>query len=298
MNASDPSRIVAVHALAELYEHDGKFSDLEPIMWEVLEHCDAHGGDCCEVQMAALYHAGIALSSQGKSEESKDVGRRLGALGGPGLQFPLPSKKAGFLQTSTTFGMYGVCLKAAGRMEDAEEWFRKALGDPETTGLTWSYKNVWTMFELAECLRDARRLGEAEEWLQRALKIEKDTSGGLRLAVVDALNKLARCWREAGRPGEAEKLWQRMLKIEEKHLGPDHEGVPYTLHELAQCAQEAGRPGEAEELLKRALEIRDKLGPDDVQVAVTLHELAVCVREAGRPGEAEPFSRRALGIKE
>ncbi|CAN0449734.1 unnamed protein product, partial [Ectocarpus sp. 12 AP-2014] len=203
MDTSNPSKIVAVHALAELYEHDDKFSDLEPIMRKVLEHCDAHGGDCLEVQMAALYHARIALSSQGRFKESKDVERRLGELGGPGLQLPLPSKKTGFLQTSTTFGMYGVCLKAAGRMEDAEKWFRKALRAPETGGLTGSYKNVWAMFELAQCLQEARRFEEAEAVLGRALKIEEDTLGPGHLYVASTLYELALSAREAGRPGDA-----------------------------------------------------------------------------------------------
>ena len=258
MNASNPSKMLAVHVVAELYEHDDKFGEVEPIMKRVLEHGDVHGGDSAEVQMAALYHTRISLSAQGgRDQESEDVERRLGELGGPGLQFPLPSDGAGFLRIATTFSIYGVCVKAAGRLKDSEEWFRKALKAQEMGGLTACYQNVWAMIELGEVVRQAGRPGEAEDLFRRALEIQEARLGADDPGVAYyTLHELGLCVREAGRPGEAEGLFRRALEVKEARLGADDPQVAYTLHELRRCVREAGRPGEAEGLLRRAVEIR------------------------------------------
>ncbi|CAM9536411.1 unnamed protein product, partial [Scytosiphon promiscuus] len=299
MDASNPSKILAVRVVAEVYYHDHKFGELENLMRKVLEHCDVHGGGGLEVQMMALYYTRNALGWQGRHREREDVARRLGELGGPGLQLPRHSDGAGFLQMSTTFSIYGVCARAAGRMQDAEEWFRKALETQDTGGLATSYEAVFAMVELGQCAQEAGRFEEAEEWLERALEIEEAKLAPDDLQVAFTLHELALSMREAGRPGEAVPLLERALEIEEAKWGPGDVRVAYAMHQLALSVREAGRPGEAVLLLERALEIEEaKSGPDNVRVAHTLHELGRSVREAGRPGEAVPLLERALGIEE
>ena len=282
MDVSDPLKTVAVRVVAEVYVHDGKVGELEELMRKVLEQGDAHGGDCVEVQMMALYYIRNALSDQGRHQEREDVARRLGEFGGPGVQLPLPSDGAGFSQISTTFSMYGVCARAAGRMENAEEWFRKALKAQETGGLTASYQAVFVMVELGECAQIAGQLEKAEAWFERALEIEEAKLGPDDVQVAYTLCVMGNCMREAGKYKEAEGLLQRSLKIYEAKLGPDDVQVAYTLEGLALSVRKAGRPGDAVPLFERAVEIKEaKLGPDHVEVAYTLHQLARSVREAG-----------------
>eukprot|EP00752_Nemacystus_decipiens_P007264 g6502.t1 len=299
MDASDRAKVLAVRVVAEAYVHDRKFGELEELVRKVLEQCDAQEGDCLEVQMMALYYTRNALSVQGRHREGEDAARRLGELGDPGLQLPLPSDGAGFLQTSTTFSIYGVCARAAGRMEDAEEWFRKALKAQETGGLTASHQAVFAMVELGECAQETRRFQEAEAWFERALEIEEAKLGPDELRIANILYELARSVREAGRPGDAVALFQRALEIEEAKVGPDDVAVAHTLHGMARSVRKAGRPGDAVALFQRALEIKEaKLGPDKVGVADTLCWLALSVRDAGRPGDAVALFQRALEIKE
>lgn len=148
MDASNPRKVLAVRLVAEVYCHDRKVGELEELMREVLRVSDVHDGDCVEVQMTALYYIRNALSDQGRRREREDVAHRLGEFGGPGVLLPLPRDGSEFLQTSTTFSIYGVCAREAGRMEDAEEWFRKALKAQETGGLTASHQAVFAMVEL------------------------------------------------------------------------------------------------------------------------------------------------------
>eukprot|EP00752_Nemacystus_decipiens_P003122 g2891.t1 len=195
--------------------------------------------------------------------------------------------------------MYGVCAKAAGRMEDAEEWFRKALTAQETGGLTASYQAVFVLVELGLCSQKAGRVKEAEACYERALEIEEAQLGPDDLQVAVTRRDLGRCLWEAGRPGDAEPLLRRALEIKEAKLGLDDIQVAYTLHELGACMLDAGKYGEAEPLLRRSLEIKEaKLGFNDPQVAYALHQLGVCVRASEKYGEAEALFRRALGIKE
>ena len=296
MDASDASKILAVCVVAELYEHDRKFGELEELMRKVLK---GDGGNCREVQMAALYYTMNSLGWQGRFQESKYAEFRLGKLAGPGVELQLPSEGTGFLQVSVTFSMYGACAKAAGLHKDAEELFRKALKAHEDGGLTGSYDIVWALHEMGVCAREARRLGEAEGLFKRALEMKEAKLGRDDAQVAVTLHEMGVCVWQARRLGEAEMLFKRALEIKEAKLGRDDVQVAVTLHEMGVCAREARRLGEAEMLFKRALEILEaKLGRDDVQVAYTLKEMGVCVRQARRLGEAEMLFKRALEILE
>lgn len=124
VDAFDCLKILAVNVVAELFEHDRKFSELEALMKRVLEHCDTHEGGCREVQMTALYFIEHSLISQGRFQESKDVTRRLGNMVSPSTHIQVPkSGTTCVAQTATTFHTYGICAVAAGRLKNAEECF-------------------------------------------------------------------------------------------------------------------------------------------------------------------------------
>lgn len=300
MDATSRSKPSAVDFVAKLFDHDQKFGELEALMQRVLNHCDDHGEGSPEVQMTALHHTRQSLLSQGRYQESDDVKRRLGEMIGPSFRVQEPDCGSGFAQTSTTFHIYGVCAKAAGRLKDAEEWFRKALKVEEDGGHTASSQAVSTLHELGSCVRRAGRLGDAEELLKRALEIMvKAKLGSDHLYVARTLLNLSKCVLQAGRNGEAEELFTRVLGIKEAKLGADSVGVAVTLRGMGMCAREAGRLVEAEELCRRALKIKEaKMGADHPKVARTLHELGSCVRQAGRLAEAGELLERALEIRE
>ncbi|CAM9316105.1 unnamed protein product [Sphacelaria rigidula] len=299
MDTSDHSKIRAVHVVAELFQHDLKFRELEGIMQRVLQHCGDHEGDCREVKMTALYYTRNSLFWQGRFQEGDNVTRQLSELAEPGFQLQMPDDGADFLQMSTAFNIYGVCAAAAGNQEDAEHWFRKTLKAQEDGGLTESYQIGWAMFEIGACVRQAGRPEEAEKLFKGALKIQQAKLRADDPQIAVTLHSIGLCVREAGRPKKAERFFKRALEILQNKLGPDDRQVAVMLHSMGLCVREAGRPEDAAKLFKRALKIKQaKLGDDDLQVAVTLHPMGLCVREAGRPEQAINLFKRELEIQQ
>lgn len=287
MDFSDQSKNQAVNFVAELFDHDQKFGELEALMQRVIKQCDDHGGDHPDVQMTALHHTRQSLLSQGRVQESDDVKRRLGKMVCLSFQPQVPGDGTGFAQTSTAFHTYGVSAVAAMRLEDAEEWFRKALKVEEDGGCTASSQTVSTLHALGMCVREAGRPEEAKDLLERALEIKEANLGADHLHVAYSLHSMGLCVQEAGRPWEAEELFRRALEIK-KAKGADDVDVAMTMHSMGLCVRLSGRLLEAKELFRQALEIKEaKLGVDNYQVTLTRLELGLCVEQAGRSAETE-----------
>lgn len=86
---------------------------------------------------------------------------RLGVLIGPDFKPHLPDGDAGVAHTA--FHIYGVCTRATGRLQDAEERFWKALRVEEDGGRTGSsHAVVLILHAMDRCVREAGRPEEAE----------------------------------------------------------------------------------------------------------------------------------------
>ncbi|CAB1114324.1 unnamed protein product [Ectocarpus sp. CCAP 1310/34] len=276
MEASDASQVHAVHVLAELCCHGEKLGELEAIMRKLLEHYDAHGGGCPEVEMIALYIipemllVGWDAIPSGKQLSAVEVG------GGLATSF-----QGGFAKVEL-----GECAQKAGRLGDAEAWFRQALKIQEA--------NLG-----GDKVQEGRKIVEAEVFFRRALKIKETTLGPDGFAVAVVLYELVLCVREAGKFAETEALLRRAVHICVYKLRADDLQVSVVLHGLGPCLREAGKFTEAEALFRRGLEIREAtLGPGDRMLVVTLNELGGCLRKAGESAGVEAFLRRVLKIKE
>eukprot|EP00752_Nemacystus_decipiens_P008095 g7236.t1 len=205
----------------------------------------------------------------------------------------------GSLDVASTLYNLGVCASKAGRTEEAEGLYRRALTIREEK-LGVDHPHVAsTLHNLGVCALEAGKMEEAKGFLRRALTIREEKLGVDHPDVASTLMELGLCALRTGRTEEAEGLYRRALTIREKKLGVDHPDVASTLYNLGVFASKAGRTEEAEGLYRRALTIREeKLGVDHPHVAYTLHNLGVCVKRAGRTEEAEGLFRRALTIGE
>ena len=242
MEASDPSTIDAVHAVAYLHFSDKKVSELERIMRKVLGHCDVHGVNSVDVQRAAVYYIWCSIGGQGRSQEEEDLTRRLGELCGPGSQIPKLPGGTSLVRASKTLRIYGAGVEAAGRRKEAEEWYRKLLKNQEAEVGDDDLELARTQCDLGVCLRQAGNYGEAEALLKRALEIREDNSGPDHSDVAWALTYLGECVWKAGRPGDAVPLLRRVLEIKEAKLGPDDLVVADMRSVLARCVEEGGGP--------------------------------------------------------
>jgi len=264
ISASNSSNNHDLNVVAELYEQDQKFAEMETLMRGVLEGVENDGGDDFTVPMTALWYLLRSIAIQGRFTEDGVVTdrlgklyeaatRRLGNLHESILEPPMPDGGAGHAHWSTTLNAYGVGAAAAGRHNDGVQWFRKALKAQEKVGLSAILQAVSTLLELGRCLRKSRRSEEAERTLQRALQI-KAKLGPDDLQVAWVLQELGMSVQELGRRREAVASFERMRNIVEARKA--FAWVPVAQAHLDRCLTGEWRPGEAE--AKRALDTEAK----------------------------------------
>ncbi|CAM9777732.1 unnamed protein product, partial [Laminaria digitata] len=196
----------------------------------------------------------------------------------------------------------GVCVRQAGRLEEAERLLTRAIAIEKARTGTDDVLVARAMFHLGVCVRLAGRLGDAEKLLRQSLDIETVRRGPDDVHVARTLYELGLCARFSGRLTEARELLGRALEIRETRLGPDDVSVGQTLYELGVCVRQDGRQEESEVFLRRALVIKKAAAvgsKDDVSMAPTLFQLGICVLQAGRRlEEAETLLRNVLEIEE
>jgi tetratricopeptide (TPR) repeat protein len=190
-----------------------------------------------------------------------------------------------------TYEWLGIVAQERGRLDEAEEWYRRSRGIKEELddrqGMAHSYHQVGMVAQLRG------RLDEAEEGYRRALAIQEERSD--RQGMAHSYHQLGMVARDRGHLDEAEEWYRRALGIEEE-VG-DRPKMASTYHELGMVARDRGRLDEAEEWYRRALAIKEELG-DRPKMASTYHELGRVAQLRGRLDEAEEWYRRALAIKE
>ena len=115
-----------------------------------------------------------------------------------------------------TLHRLGVCKREAGRLEEAEQLFRRCLVVTEVK-LGPEHKNVaTTLHHLGVCTREAGRLEEAEQLLRRSLAIGELKLDSEHARVADTLHHLGVCVLGDRRVEEAEILLRRCLAIQQK----------------------------------------------------------------------------------
>lgn len=312
-------------------EQAGRFEDAERLFRRCLAIKEVKKGPEDWEIADALHRLGVCVRNAGRLEEAEELLRRclaideadlglgderaswsseqpvdLSQVEGQPDGMKAPSRRslgvkpgAGVMKIAGALYELSVCVQQAGRLDEAEEVWRRCLAITEAELGPNDGEVSAILHQLGVCLRFAGRLDEAEELFRRCLAIDEGNFGEERKPVANTLYQLAGCVREAGRLGEAQELWRRYLAIVEVELGPEHMNVADALHELGTCARDTGRLEEAEEVLKRCLAIKEtELGLEDVRVAYTLHDLGMCIRFAQRPAEAEELLSRCLAIKE
>ena len=220
---------------------------------------------------------------------------------------------------------------AQGRLEEAEDWYRKSLAISEEQGdrrgmassyhqlgrvsqdrgwldqaETWYRKSLAIFGELgdrpgtASCyhhlsmLAQARgRLREAEDWCSRSLAIFMEL--GDRPHVAHSYVQLGMIDQTLGLVDQAEEWYLRAVAIREEL--EDRPGLASSYHLLGMIAENQGRLDEAQQWYLKALAMREELG-DRPGMALAYHHLGTVAQQRGRLEEAEEWYRRALATFE
>lgn len=185
----------------------------------------------------------------------------------------------------------GVIAQQAGRLDEAEQWFRQSLVAMEDLGDRGSMANVYHQLGNVAYLRGS--LDQAEEWYRQALIVKEDL--GNQAALASTYHQLGMVAQHRGDLDAAEHWTQQSLERRES-VG-DRPGAARSYHQMGMLAMEHGRLEEAEEWYHRALTIFQDTGtrPD---MASTSHQLGTVAHRRGRLQEAEQWYRQALAINE
>jgi tetratricopeptide (TPR) repeat protein len=192
---------------------------------------------------------------------------------------------------SVIYHQLGLTAQDRGRLDDAEDWYRKALTINEELGNRPHMSAVY--HQLGMTAQDRGRLDEAEDWYRKALTIEEELGNRPHMSAV--YHQLGMTAQDRGRLDEAGDWYRKSLTIEED-LG-NRPGMALTYHQLGNIAYLRGRLDEAEDWYRQALTIAEDLG-DRPGMADTYHQLGMTAQARGRLDEAEDWYRKSLTIKE
>ncbi len=148
----------------------------------------------------------------------------------------------------------GVTAQDRGRLDEAEDWYRKSLAIEEELGDRPGLAR--TYHQLGMTAQDRGRLDEAEDWYRKSLAINEEL--GDRPGLATSYHQLGRTAQDRGRLDEAEDWYRKSLAIKDE-LG-DRPGLASSYHQLGMTAQDRGRLDEAEDWYRKSLVIKEELG--------------------------------------
>ena len=184
----------------------------------------------------------------------------------------------------------GITAQDRGRLDEADDWYRKALTIFEELGDRPAMANTYG--QLGITAQDRGRLDEADDWYRKALTIFEEL--GDRPAMANTYGQLGITAQDRGRLDEADDWYRKALTIQ-KELG-HRPGMADTYHQLGMTAQARGRLDEADDWYRKALTIEEELSHRP-GMASTYHQLGTTAQHRGRLDEADDWYRKALTIQ-
>ena len=282
----------SLNNLANLYLHQGRYDEAEPLLHRSLAIREKVLGENHPRVATSLNTLAELYRNQGRYDQAEPLYHRSLAIREKALGENHPDVAA-------SLNNLALLYRDQGRYNQAEPLLHRSLAIVEKA-LGENHPDVArSLNNLAELYRNQGRFDEAEPLYKRSLAIWEKVLGENHPDVAISLNNLAELYRNQGRYDQAEPLYHRSLAIWEKALGENHPNVAASLHNLAGLYQAQGRYDQAEPLYHRSLAIDEKvLGENHPSVATSLNNLAGLYSDQGRFDEAEPLLHRSLAISE
>ncbi|HEV3290257.1 MAG TPA: tetratricopeptide repeat protein, partial [Streptosporangiaceae bacterium] len=192
---------------------------------------------------------------------------------------------------SVLYHQLGMAAQDRGRLDEADDWYRKALTIEEELGNR--PRMAITYHQLGSTAKLRGRPDEADDWYRKSLTINEELGDRPRMAIT--YHQLGITAQARGRLEQADDWYRKSLAINEE-LG-NRPGMAATYHQLGGTAQDRRRLDEADDWYRKALAINEELG-DRPGMASTYHQLGITAQDRGRLDEAEDWYRKALNIKE
>ena len=187
----------------------------------------------------------------------------------------------------------GLVMQAEGKLDQAEEMFRRALVVLDRTSGRSGATAGTILQHLADVCWARNDLDAAAANYEEAARQFSAALGDAHPRHAAALNGWARVRRDQQRPQEAEELYRMAIHVYERHQAKHPADLVVPLHNLALLLMEQGRLDEAGPLLERAVALAEKnrLGKGDAQVV--LRSMTRYCQAVGDVERAAAFEERA-----
>jgi tetratricopeptide (TPR) repeat protein len=203
----------------------------------------------------------------------------------------------GCLQVASAANALGILYKYAGRFDEADAAYRRAMAAVDGAGGADPLTRACLLHNLGGLAHSRGRPQEGIPAAEAGLALRVEALGELHPDTGRDLNALGALYELADRVEDAADAYDQALAVFEACYGPDHFEVAMVCANQAVLVAGQGDGVEAERLGHRALTIFEELlGPDDAEVALTLLNLGVAVASQERLDEALTLVTRAEAI--
>jgi tetratricopeptide (TPR) repeat protein len=185
----------------------------------------------------------------------------------------------------------GSIARSQGRLDEADEWIRQAFGFWEQSRDQMSMANGYHELGIIAQLRS--RFDEAAQWYHKALDIKSEL--GDRYGMISAYHQLGMVAELCGRLAEADLWYRQALGLEEELRNRPR--IAQTCHHLGRLAQERERFDEAEQWYRHSLAISEELD-DKPGMTTSYGQLGILAQSRDRLDEAEQWYRRSHAVSE
>jgi tetratricopeptide (TPR) repeat protein len=182
----------------------------------------------------------------------------------------------------------GMTAQERGRLDEAEDWYRKALTISEELGNRPGMASTYHQLGITAQARG--QLDDAEDWYRKVLTIEEEL--GNRPGMASTYHQLGMTAQDRGRLDDAEDWYRKVLTIEEE-LG-NGPGMAMTYGQLGLLAEARQQPGQALDWIVRCVTLFDQFphpstGPGPVHLARFTRQLGIpALEEAWRQVTGQP----------
>jgi tetratricopeptide (TPR) repeat protein len=283
-----PSRLaITLHALATIYNLQGRYKEAEPLCRRALALVDASPGAIESSSiLSTLASIEIHIGEYGQAEQN--IRRAITIR----LQY-FKDHDPDLVAYYTTLG---VVLCSEGRCKQANEVVQHALRLCETSFVDCQTAIATARTTLGAINVNLKRYSEAEEWHRGALDLLVATYGPSNAVLVPTLAELASLHASRNRYAEAAATGRRALEIAAKEL-PYSDAAAKAALAVGQALAGQRRLEAAEPYFKQSLAILERSrGSEAFEYAVAMQQYARFLRGAKRSPEANAIETRAAAV--
>ncbi len=202
-----------------------------------------------------------------------------------------PETRVTQARITVSYNQLGMIAYLQGRLEQAEDWYHKALDSAQEARYQAQVGAV--LHNLGIVTQEQERLDDAENWYRMAHAIREEL--GDQAGMANTYHQLGMVAKLRGQLDDAEGWYLKALSIYTE-LG-DRPHMAGSFHELGITARSRGRLDSAEDWFRRSLVIKEELG-NRSGAADTYHNLGIIAQDRGQLDDAEDWYRRSLAIKQ